>query len=58
MTVCFYCHDSAAPLQVCVCIGCRTKLERAKEDLERLKKDQEYRRNLSYKRLRDIKRKK
>lgn len=48
--VCIYCQDTK--LCVCVCLGCRTKLEMAKLDLERLKKDQEIRKSLYWKSIR------
>jgi hypothetical protein len=40
--VCFYCLETQNI--VCVCVGCRTKLEMARADLTRLKKDMDLRR--------------
>ena len=40
--VCFYCLDTQNT--VCVCLGCKSKLEMARDDLARLKRDMELRR--------------
>lgn len=41
MSVCFYCKSPN--VSVCLCLACRTRLEVAAADLERLKKDREVR---------------
>jgi len=49
--VCFYCLDTM--LSVCVCLACRSKLERARDELARMKKDQEIRKALYWKGVRE-----
>ena len=51
---CFYCLDEK--VSICVCLSCRTRLERAERDLQDIKKMSELRQKQEWKKLNEYKR--
>jgi len=51
---CFYCLDDN--ISISVCLGCRTELERTKDELKRVRKELEVLRREHWKRMNSMKR--